>query len=339
MRKFLSALVLMGIAVVLFYACKKDSNNMQTETTIEQHTDYEWQVYYKLKAYKQKQNSNFKTSNQVSLDSAEWYMETQLNVEEAHTEEPFKPFRLDTTYYDIAISEDELVNFSDMNAMYNEMLSDLDSLEILIADPYAFPYIGELSLMSTGSSEANFRLILGFGNTYNGNYISIETDDNWRWGDMKGHCDGTNFGESDAGQELINRLNNPLFAWATPGSYIDPIQEHILYDEYPDVNNQNPDPNVNYMVYFEETNSSNWPCIEYNELQFYLDRLHEIIYTYSTENIPNTTTLYGKRPEGKAYVPGMTTIYTPSGGSGSAYWWEHKLWMKYATRVNIPIPD
>ena len=324
--------------MALLYSCKKDIDNIQKEpTTEQQYTDYEWEIYHKLKAYKHKQKSSLKSAEPMTLDSAEWYMETQFNAEEAYTEDPFKMERLDTTYYSLPINKGALVEYSDLNAMYNEMLNDLDSLEIIIADPYMFPYIGILSLISTSSSEANFRLILGFGNTYNGNYISIEADDNWRWGDMKGRC-GSNDNDSDAGQELINRLNNPLFAWATPGSYIDPIQKHILYSEFPDVNNQNPDPDVTHMVYYEITSSSNWPCIEYDELQFYLDRLHEIIYTYDNEYIPNTT-LNGKRPVGKVFVPGILTIITPDGTVGSDYWWEHKLWPTYATRVNIPIPD
>jgi len=93
------------------------------------------------------------------------------------------------------------------------------------------------------------------------------------------------------------------------------------------------------MIYYEVTDNDNWPCIEYDELSFYLSRLHEIIYTYIDDNIPNTTTLYGKRPLGKSYVPGFTTIYTPNGQNGADYWWEHRFWMRYATRVNIPLPD
>ena len=343
MRKFIFIFTITLLVITFFSACKKDNESMQTNrnnnissNSEHQYTDYEWEVYYKLQSFKQKQNSNMRGNDPMTLDSARWYMETTFNVDEAYTDDTFRILQIDTTYYTLPLNIEGLVEFSDMNTMYNEMLSDMDSIEIIIANPDIFPVIGILEVVSNLPSEAYFSLTLGLGSYTGGPYVPIEEDDNWRWGNMKGHCDGSNFGESDAGQELINRLNNPLIAWSTPGSYIDLIQRGITYVEYPDVNNLNPDPDVGYMIYHEITNTSSWPCIEYDELDYYLDRLHEIIYTYDDEFLPNTTTLKGKRPSGLSFVPDMLTIYTPNGQNGSNYWWEHQFWVWYGTRVNLP---
>lgn len=93
------------------------------------------------------------------------------------------------------------------------------------------------------------------------------------------------------------------------------------------------------MVYYEETVLNDLPCIEYDELTFYLYRLHEMIYTYTDENLPNTTTLYGMRPPGKSFVTGSLDLSTFTGQNpppDNKYWWEHRVWLWYGTRVNIP---
>ena len=211
------------------------------------------------------------------------------------------------------------------------MLSDLDSLEIVIADPNILAVFARLELLTTNASEAEFMLVTGFGNYYNSIYWPFFDDDDWYFGNMLGRCDGTYIYESDGGQELKTRLNNPYIQWVGPGSFVDPVQRHAFYYEYPDVNNENPEPNVDYMIYYEES-PNGLQCLENEELTFYLNMAHNIFYTYDTQFLPNTT-LHGKRPFGKAFM--NMTICTPSGDD----WWEHKYYMFYGTRINLPLPD
>lgn len=315
-------------------ACKKTFNtyNINDKITNNQEETHinvdETAIYNKLIGFKySRQNKSFETEPQT-IDSARWYVETYFNVNKARTEEVFKLERKDSTFYTVDVNKEGLIEFSAMNALYNEMLQDLDSLESVIANPNILPVYADLDVMNSSEANVTFRLMLGFGGTLSGNYEPITADDDWRWGNMQGHCDGTNFGESDAGQELKRRLNNPYFAYS-PGSFIEYIPPiSVYYSEYPDVNNHNPDPNIGYMIYYET--GTTWGCIEDDELNYYLNRAHEIFYTFNNQYLPNTN-LYGKRPVGKHFVD--MDIWTPNGTN----WWEHRYYLRYATRVNLPI--
>jgi len=332
MKKIIYVTLLATIAISVFYACKKDSGQVpENKSNVPQYTEYEWQVYYKLQDLKQKLNSGERGLDPISLSEAEWYMETNFNVEEARTEDPVKLQRKDTTYYTLPLFGANLAEYSDINTMYNEMLQDLDSLEYVIADPSLMPMYASLNLIQNTLTSADFMLITGFGSYYSGNYPPFYSGDDWTFGNMGGHCDGTLQWQSDGGQELKNRLNNPFFQWAGPGSFVDIVPDSVTHSMYPDVNNQNPDPNVDYMVFYEERSTP--PCLEDDELTFYLNRAHEILYTYETQFLPNTT-LHGKRPEGKSFI--QMDIFTPT---DSTSYWEHKYFMNYGVRVNLPIPD
>ena len=145
---------------------------------------------------------------------------------------------------------------------------------------------------------------------------------------MQGKCDGTYQWVSDAGLKLRSKLNNPLIQWALPGAWINTEQRQAFYDEYPDVNNENPESNVDYMIYYEE--ASSLQCLEYDELNFYLSKAHEIFYTYDNQCLPNTN-LFGKRPPGKHFID-MDIWARDSTG----VWYEHRYYMNYGVRVNIP---
>ncbi len=89
------------------------------------------------------------------------------------------------------------------------------------------------------------------------------------------------------------------------------------------------------MIFYEVTSAGS-PILEDNELTFYLNRMHEIIYTYSNEYLPNTT-LIGQRPTGLAFED--ISVYTPTGVATGGTFYEHRFTINYATRVNIPLPD
>lgn len=338
MKKILIIFVIIGMTITLFYACKKNTDLMQTNNNTEQqYTDYEWEVFYKLQSFKQKLNSNLKGTDPMTLDSAEWYLETNYNVDEARTEEPYRITRKDSTYYVLPLNSNGLVEFDDMNTMYNQMLSDLDSLEIVIADPDIIPVFAILNVLTSNADEAELMLITGFGYYYSGNYAPFYDDDDWKFGNMLGHCDGTNQWESDGGQELKERLNNPFFTWSDPGSFSDYVERIVHYYDYPDFYNEHPQPNdVNYFVYFEITNGDT-TCLENEELDFYLDKAHDIIYTYDNNYLPGSDTLYGQRPPGKTYS--HFSIWTPDTTLPNGnIWWEHRYFIHYATRINLPLP-
>jgi len=337
-KTYLKISILFMILTVVIISCKK---NNEQETIVSnnntQYSTYELEVINKLQSFEQNiKNCELKgnefSGDPKSLDSAKWYIESYFNVVNARTEQPFKLLRKDSLYYSLPINKNGLVEYSSMNVMYNNMVNDLDSLEVVIADPNMIPVFARLELQNLNSKAAQYMMVLGIGYYFNGNYAPFYADDDWKWGNMLGHCDGTNQWQSDGGEELRERLNNPFFEYVA-GSFIDPLDPiEVSYEDYPDVNNVNPDPNVGYLVFYEERTSGE-PCLENEELTFYLNRAHEIIYTFTNQTLPNTNTLYGKRPVGKSFVD--MTVYAQH----ESNWWKHTYYLYYATRITTPLPN
>jgi len=338
MKKIIYVTLLATIAISVFYACKKDSGQVpENKSNVPQYTEYEWQVYYKLQDLKQKLNSGERGLDPISLSEAEWYMETNFNVEEARTEEPFKLIYKDSTYYVLSLDGSGMVEYSSINVMYNEILSDVDSIEYVISNPDAIPVFASLELLSSNNNEAEFMLIIGIGTYYSGNYAPFYSVDDWYFGNKMGRTDGAYQWVSDAGIELTNRLNNPFFQWL-PGSFLDPaIPKYVLYGDYPDIEGLNPETNVGYLIYYEESTAFPSPVLENEELTFYLNNLHNIIYTYDNQVVAHTTGL-GQRPYGSAFRD--VSVWTPTGPlTGGGYYYEHRYTINYDIRVNIPLPD
>jgi hypothetical protein len=320
------------ISLLLFsitFSCKKEMEPTQqiTETSVE-YTEFELKLARQLTDFKIHLDNPLKSDLTQSVDSARWYLEALFNVENAYTEEPYKISRKDTIFHVMALDGQGNVRSEDVAAMYNIMLQSLSDLEYEIADPNIMPIFGFLSLVENDDDEASFMFIIGFG-FYSSFYQPFDTTDNWYFGNMQGKCDGTYQWVSDAGLKLRSKLNNPMIQWSRPGAWVDPEHSSAFYYEYPDVNNENPESNVDYMIYYEE--ASSLQCLEYDELNFYLSKAHEIFYTYNNQYLPNTN-LLGKRPPGKHFIE-MDTIWTQS-VPGQKY--QHNYYMWYGVRVNLP---
>lgn len=285
-----------------------------------------------------KNNKTLKSSNSITLDSAEWYMETQFNVEEARTEETYKLIYQDSTFYTMELNGSGLVTYDAMNNIYNDILGDLDSIEYVISNADVIPVYGNLVVISSNNVSAELVLYWGFGTYYNGNYAPFYYIDDWYYGNVLGRTDGAYLWESDAGIELNNRLNNPYFQYFQPGSYVSPMEYvGIRYNEYPDVNDLNPESNVDYLTYYEESTEYPSPELENEELTFYRENLHNIIYTYDDKIVPRSDSA-GKRPYGLAFEKLVT--WTETDTINNMYYYEHGHTVTYATRVNITtIPD
>lgn len=327
-KTFIFTAMISLLMVSILFSCKKEME--PTEQIAEQgveYTEFEWKLARQLQGFKIQLDNPLKSDLTQSVDSAKWYLEALFNVENAYTEEPYKISRKDTIFHVLALDGQGNARSEDVANMYNSMLQSLSDLEYEIADPNIIPIFGFLSLIENDDDEASFMFIIGFG-FYTSYYDPFNTTDNWYFGNMMGKCDSTQLHDSDAGQQLKKRLNNPMIQWAFPGAWIATEQRQAFYYEYPDVNNENPESNVGYMIYYEE--ASTFQCLEYDELNFYLSKAHEIFYTYDNQYLPNTN-LFGKRIPGKHFIE--MDIWTPH---QAGHWYEHRYYMTYGVRVNIP---
>jgi len=327
-KTFIFIAMISLLMVSIMYSCKKEiePNQQTTEQSVE-YTEFELKLAKQLKNYKTQMENPLKSDLTQSIDSARWYLEALFNVENAYTEAPYRISRQDTIFHSLELDGQGFAKSEDVANMYNSMLQSLTNLEYEIADPNIIPVFGSLSLVENDDDEASFMFILNFG-FYSNYYYPFTTSDNWYFGNMLGKCDGTQLWVSDAGIKLKGKLNNPLIQWIKPGTWISIESGTAFYYEYPDVNNENPESNVDYMIYYEE--ASSLQCLEYDELNFYLSKAHEIFYTYNNQYLPNTN-LPGKRIPGKHFID--VNIWTPS-DPGIKY--QHNYSMRYGVRVSLP---
>jgi hypothetical protein len=335
MKKLWILLLFAGFTFLLIWSCKKEFNRNEAATaTVKVYSDYELALHQKLVNFKRILNSEFKSTEVYELDTAVWYMGTMFNVEKAYTTEPFRRVRRDTVSYQLDLNNDGLVTADNMNNLYNHMIDDLESFDDEIDDPDVLPVYGNLRVIQTTEDYAVLRMTYGWGTYYVYPYDPFYSDDNWRFGNMIGRCDGTGQWESDGGQELELRLNDPYFEYPTPGSFIYPIYRDIHPLTYPDLYNEHPQPDsVDYLIYYQIT-SGFLGCLEQEELEFYLTKMHQIIYTFDDTFLPNNNSLKGKRPRGKFFQ--SIDYWTPVESSGSNTIYIHYPTATFSDRVDIP---
>ena len=282
MKKNSFVLITVVLMLSVLYSCKKGSGVVDTDPASPAYTPEAMALWSKLNNFNQKIKSGLKTEEFISPDSAMWYLEALFNVQQAK----------DTTFddvvtyrrnYSLSVNTNGTVNMSDVAIIYNQLVADLQTeLQNIDAD-YKFLIIADLQESTMKSGDFEMELTAGLGINPLVYYEEITTDDNWYYGNMLGRCDGSYFGQSDAGQELKRRFNNPKMEIPFPhNAWINVFTTRVLSNaDYPD------------RIFHQ--NSTVPPCISYLALINYLKQGHYIIYNSSSQ------TPSGEKPAGLYY--------------------------------------
>ena len=279
MKKYRFIMITMVLMFSVLYSCKKDAGVVDTYPASPTYTPEAMALWSKLNNFNQKIKSGLKTEEFISPDSAMWYLEALFNVQQA-TDTTFDDVVTYKRNYSLNVNTNGTVNMSDLVAVYNQLVADLQTeLQNIDAD-YKFLIIADLQESTMKSGDFEMELTAGLGINPLVYYEEITTDDNWKYGNMLGRCDGSYFGQSDAGQELKRRFNNPEIAFPFPhNAWINVISTDVLsYIQYP-------------TRIFQETSNS-IPCINYSSMIHLLEQGHYIIYNTPTQN-PS-----GQKPNG-----------------------------------------
>lgn len=310
MRNLFFLIAFVGLAVVVFDSCRKDKvQSLMNEEQEISYTAEELSVWRNLTTFNQKIKSGVRDEEFISPDSAMWYLEALYNVQETSN----KPFAELVTFersYSLALNENGTLNMSEVVSVYNQMLADLNiEFEQIDAD-YKYSVIGNLEELPSRDSDFTMSFVAAIG-VFNPLffYDEITTSDNWRSGNMKGKCTNTQW-DSDAGIQLKSRFNNPSIAHDTTSVWT--IVDYIIVD-----NDDFPNRIVN------EYSTGGEPCIEYDELQYYLSQGHYILHN-TLNNSPT-----GSRPDG--YVYRFMRLWT-----NDDYPNDNKYWHKYGIFYGIP---
>lgn len=313
MKKINLLLLALVLMVSAFYSCNKNNNPIpEPANNVDAYTADEMALWRQLNTFNQKIKTGLKSEEFVSPDSAMWYLEALFNVQQA-TDTTFDEVKSYERTYSLNVNTNGTVNMSEVVNVYNQLVTDLESELGQIDSDYKFLIIADLEQESLKSGAFTMSLTAGLGINPLVLYAPITTTDNWRSGNMKGRCVNPAW-DSDAGQELLRRFNNPLFEEFPNSSWINvyttPNLSHVQF------------PN---RIFYEYATSE--PCVEYTELQHYLTQGHYIIYNTSTE------TPQGTRPAGLYFK--LLILWTNNDfPSDNKYF--HKYSIQYGTPINIP---
>lgn len=316
-KYFFRALALL-FSLTILYSCNKDSKIVPDEiNSTNEYTADEMALWNKLNNFNLKIKNGLKSEEFISPDSAMWYLEALFNVQQA----------VDTTFDDVAsyertytldVNANGTVNMSNVTDLYNQLVTDLETELAMIDSDYKFLIIADLQQESLKSDEFNIKITGGLGINPLRYYEPITSDDNWFYGNMLGRCDGTYLWESDAGEELRRRFNDPKLAFPFPhNAWINPHVSGILTAaQFPG------------RIFYEIAPSA--PCIEYDELETFLKQGHYIIYNESNES-PS-----GVKPEDRRFR--MLELWTNNPNPSDDIYM-HYYQIYYGTPINIPPID
>jgi hypothetical protein len=300
--------------VSAFYSCNKNNNpTPEPANNGRTYTADEMALWRQLNNFNQKIKTGLKSEEFVSPDSAMWYLEALFNVQQA-TDTTFNEVKSYERTYSLNVNTNGTVNMSEVVNVYNQLVTDLDSELSQIASDYKFLIIADLEQESLKAGTFTISLMAGLGINPLVLYEPITTTDNWRSGNMKGHCENSAY-DSDAGQELLRRFNNPSLEYEFPhNSWINVYSTlNLSHDQYPN------------RIFYEVAPSE--PCVEYNELQYYLTQGHYIIYNSSSQ------TPKGEKPAGLYFK--LLILWT-NDDFPSDHKYFHIYRIEYGTPVNIP---
>jgi len=303
MKNFKFILLFAILMAVVMYSCKKDlpvASPVQENDFI----THSQKVLSLIRAFDNKLESDLKTGELITLDSAVWYTEALQNYEYAHPDSGSRSFVVSESQYTLPVSPGGLVLMDDVEILYSQMETQLLADLTGISDPVSFLAIADVALDSVVGNTAHLSVSNGLGVGELIIYDPFEEDDDWIWGTghpsdpLAGKCNGDMVGESDGSNELEYRLNNPNVSYP-PSGYTD--------IEIVDINYMN--------CYYENPFNLNrvfntldyYFCIENDEMNNYLSEYDYIVYEYNNTGNDGSGMIFvfngeGARPGGKNFI-------------------------------------
>ncbi|PLX12232.1 MAG: hypothetical protein C0598_06375 [Marinilabiliales bacterium] len=256
MKKLFFLIVFAGLAIGIFYSCKKDVNQ-EPESNISVEQQLNNNIWNNIVRFQEKINLSNRDIELFTPDSALWYLEALYNVEQV-TDTNYNYLDIDTSYYTLVPDENGLVDLQQLSDVYDLMVNDLvENLQSKNSE-YTYLIIGDLSILGANRDNTiNMQLLSGIGINPIICYEAFTADDDWYYGNLLGREDGQYLWQSDAGQELQKRYNNPINCFTQGGGYwVSVVQRTANWSEYP-----------NYM--FNEQ-SATPPIINDTDMKYYL---------------------------------------------------------------------
>ena len=257
-------MILFFALALLMVACKKENNenlnNIVDETT--------------QKLINFKKQLQLKSSEQVPIEDANWYLEGLLNYENANNDHnlPVLEFYKESIFLNSSNGE---IDMAQLSEAYNILTDKLIAIQEAKGDPSYKYDVVDLEIKSTNLKDGEVKLTMSsaLGNLPSGFNYSFGPTDYWIWGEDKGKC-GAYTGQEigyDAGDQLEIRMNAETSA---PGYFTDQVTYTVMPFGYYD--NNYPGQWEQYMMFAASGHkpypATNPPCLTPTELTYYMSK-------------------------------------------------------------------
>ncbi|RLD74981.1 MAG: hypothetical protein DRJ10_16120, partial [Bacteroidetes bacterium] len=237
-------------------------------------------------------------------DSAVWYLDATLNLSHAFISwETLGDFYHDSVFVTIP-KNDGLISYNDLAIAYDELKQKVAGVCIAAPGSDKELYIASL----TNRDEDANSLTIKAGTTIGS--IKLPADwhpfeKDWMYGDLQGDAPGPNpyIGLADACTELRDKTNDFRYLYIDDEQmlYITSANEEpyvTIYSEDPIFLNVNdPTPEDNYYEHLLIYQRQFWTyhdCIEEEQMNWYYQKLHYVIYSMVPNNQELWSNAYGK---------------------------------------------
>ena len=301
MKNNIISAALLALAVVLLASCSKDND---TRSSI---PPADLKVYNQVKQFREQLKSGLKNGPVMGTDSAQWYIETTLNLTYGSAAFPFEGMNLDTFYVQMPVNAGS-VSFADVQQAYETLLGNITAQYYALTaenKQFVFCHLRPVENNLKNDSET-WEMVSGVGEGPI-NLFNFGVNDHWIWWNQNpnqsGICDGPAYPGgygSDAAEEIQKKVH--LRKGVPQGNYYfsDFTFVEVYPWEYDFVNHNDPTPGDNIMDYhlFYTYNDPSLPnayhfCLSPVEMNFYLNGMERIIYS---------TYPYGRKPADKNFV-------------------------------------
>ena len=177
-----------------------------------------------------KENPDFKSGEELSVDSALWYLNAGFNFENSKPDDSYNSFYIDSSFVLLAFGQDAMISFDNIVAAYSYIE---DTMNIIVNEaPFGekeakFTFIDIKSTDNSGVLLKN-TTIVGERNSSSGEPPFNEGDD-WLYGKNLGKCNTPD--EGDAAIEIGDAIN------ANRHLYIDDEGKIVLYSNVVTIEN------------------------------------------------------------------------------------------------------
>ena len=287
-------------------------------------------------------NNTYKNNENLSIDSALWYMEAMLNYNYSTPDSSFVNLTIDTTFvYDLPVNGNE-VSYTDVATAAFAMEQHLIDFYNQMPNSIKFILATDVTIKANDfkSGSKTLTITTGYGSEYIDLptiYIPFGADDYWTYGggfyNNGGYCDGPNQNQSldsDAAEEIQYKINHPNSTNILPpgayytnlvsvsdGIYASAVNGGADY-YYEIIDYPNLDDDVTYddwLDYLTLKTQNSYFCLTPEEMNFYLQGNLDII-EFERQKLINLTSinyhflytdLYGAWAYGPTFICGRHT--------------------------------